>query len=192
MSSLGSTVQALTVAGAFALSGCAPSATVDFDRDETVPIRAGSTYALASGANVGEAQDPALQSGIVHQRIQTAIHDELKAKGFELADTNSATFLVRYFLAFHRGTDYVPTTSYSYGYGYGWGWGGYGGVAVTTSMPVETREAAFLIDMIDRQSGKLAWRGWIKGDAPDKPPPQEKVSEVVGRVLSQMKVEGTK
>jgi hypothetical protein len=169
---------------AMGASACGPS--ISSDRDETVPIPVGATYAIAGGANVGEERDPNLQSQIVHQRIQTALNNEMVAKGFKLAtEPASAAFTIRYYLQIQTSVSYA-TTAGGYGGrygGYGWGWGG--GMAV---VPLTSTEGGLVIDLLATASGKQAWRGLIKGNVPDKAPTQEQVDNVMKQVFAKMKL----
>lgn len=174
----------LAVLGTLTLAACGPS--LSSDRDETIPVPSGATFAVTGGANVGEERDPALQSGIVHQRIQTAIRNELMAKGFKEAPEASADFHVRYFISMKTSTEYRTTTTgvgYRGPYGYGWGWGG----GMATSYPVEVTEGGAVIDLIQRSTGKTAFRATLKGDAPDTPPSQERVNKAVTNMLKNLK-----
>jgi len=169
---------------AIGAAGCGPSITSD--RDASVPIPTGATYALAGGANVGEERDPALQSQIVHQRIQTALNNEMQAKGFKLAtEPAAAAFTIRYYLQIQTSVSYA-TTAGGYGGrygGYGWGYGG--GMAV---VPLTTTEGGLVIDLVATTSGKQAWRGLIKGNVPDKAPTQEQVDNAVKQVFAKLKL----
>jgi hypothetical protein len=165
-------------------AGCGP--TITADRDESIPMPQGATYVWAGGETVGQQVDPAVQNGIVHQRIQNSINRELQEKGFRRIDTvDQADFYVRYFLSLKRETSYVSSTSGVYrGYGYGWGWG-YGG-GVTTTTPIETTQGGLVVDVVDRKTNKLAWRGMIQGEAPDHPPTQREVDDAMGRIMKSL------
>jgi hypothetical protein len=164
---------------------------ISSDSDPNIPVPMGATYTFLGGTQTSEgsqATDPANKNEFVHQRIQNAIREQLKAKGFkDTADSASARFLVRYFLNLRTSTSYVTTSTGMAGPYYGWGWGyGYtGGISTTT--PVQFKEGGLLIDLVERSSGKLAWRGTVEGDAPDHPPTQEEVSQIVAEVMASLK-----
>ena len=169
---------------AVSAAACGPSITAD--RDPDVPIPAGATYFLAGGANVGEERDATLQSGIVHERIQKAIHANMQAKGFKLAASEgAATLLVRYAIGVKTDVTYQTTgTAYRGGwYGYGWGYGG----GMQTTYPVESKKGGGVIDIVDAKSGKLAWRCKIESSAGDKAPSQEKLNTTIGEMFKQLK-----
>jgi hypothetical protein len=171
-------------------AGCAgPS--ISSDSDPSVPVPMGATYAFLGGTQTSEG--PEAQGGdkneFIHQRIQNSIRGQLKAKGFQQTDDSaSARFFVRYYLNLKTSTSYVTTsTGGMYGPYYGWGWGyGYGG-GISTTRPVQFKEGGLLIDLVERATGKLAWRGTIEGDVPDHPPSQEDVDRAVGEVMASLK-----
>jgi hypothetical protein len=166
-------LSALAIAAA-----CGPS--ISSDRDASIPIPVGATFALVGGANVGEERDATLQSQITHQKIQSAIKAEMTSKGFKEAPEGQAAFKVRYFISVQTSTSYVTTGGY--GYGYGWGWGG----GMSTTMPVTSKEGGAVIDLLT-MSDKLAWRGIMKGTAGDKAPSQEKVDHAVKTIMATLK-----
>lgn len=170
------------VLSALAVAACGPSITTD--RDPSIPIPMGATFALVGGANVGEERDATLQSEITHQKIQSAIKREMVSKGFKEAPEGQAAFKVRYFLAIQTSTSYVTTgMTGGYGpYGYGWGWGG----GMSTTMPVTNKDGGAVIDLLG-PGDKLAWRGVLKGSAPDKAPSQERVDRTVKTLMASLK-----
>ncbi|MEO8031807.1 MAG: DUF4136 domain-containing protein [Gemmatimonadota bacterium] len=162
--------------------------TISSDSDSSIPVPQGATYAFIGGTQTTTTNNRATEAPdhneFVHQRIQNAIQDQMKAKGFRAtADSASAHFVVRYFLDLRIRNGYVTTDYSPY---YGWGWGRrYGGVVV--SQPVQFKEGGLLIDLVERATGKLAWRGTIEGEVPDHSPTQEEISKVVGEAMATLK-----
>ena len=176
-----------TLAGtllAVSAAACGPS--ISADRNPDVPIPAGATYFLAGGANVGEERDATLQSNIVHERIQKAIHANMQAKGFKLAANEAAaTLLVRYAIGVKTETSYQTTGAYAGGwYGYGWGYGG----GMQTTYPVESKKGGGVLDIVDAKSGKLAWRCKVENSAGEKAPSQEQLNTTIGEMFKQLKM----
>jgi hypothetical protein len=175
-------INVLAFSGAL-LAACGPS--ISYDRDATIPIPTGATYVLASGANVGEERDAALQSQIVHQRIQNSIHAQMAAKGFKLAASEAAAdFKVRYAIGVKTEVSYQTTSMGGYGgwYGYGWGYGG----GSSSTYPVESKTGGAAIDLVTTKGDRLAWRGMIKGSAGEKAPSQEKVDSRVTEIMKSL------
>lgn len=193
-----------TVLAALAAVGCGPS--ISSERDDTIPIPAGSTVAFAGSSAEGQQHlDPTVGNDIVHRRIQTAIAKQLTAHGFKIVDdAATATFTVRYFVGVQQHTDYVTTTTgvgygpgwggyggWGYGYGWGWGYGGYGGgMATTTTQPVTVQDASFVVDLVDHKTGNTAWRGVWQGDPPKEAPSQERLDAGAAKIFKSMPVVG--
>jgi hypothetical protein len=167
--------------------------TITSDRDDSIPIPKAATYAWCGNqemhpkAKEGGA-DPIATSTIVHQRIHNSINKTLATKGYKMVDDpTQADFCVRYYLGVKTETSYQTTTSGAgmYGPGYGYGWGGYGGgIATSTTTPIQTNVGGLLVDLVQRTSGKLAWRGVLKGDVPDEAPSQERVDKGIADVMA--------
>ena len=173
---------------AIGLSSC--STNISYDRDKTISVPAGATVAFASGTSEGrENLDPAVGNDIVHRRVQNAIIHELQAKGFKVVDDpQAADFVVRYFVRVERSTGQVATTTGlsrtpapGPGWGMGWGWGG--GAPVTTIQPTAFSSASFVVDLVERSSGKTAWRGIWRGDPGPRAPTQQEIDNTMARIF---------
>lgn len=181
----------LIAALALATAACGPD--VVSDRDNTIPVPVGSTYAWGGTTErklPGEI-NLASENSIVAGRVQRAVDQQMQAKGWRLVDSAAASFLVHYHVGIRSEaqtvTDIPPPPPgvncgvYScYGGGYSWG---YWGPPETTTREVVYREGALMIDLEDAKSGKLAWRGVRKQEATGQEPTEERVQEVVGQTM---------
>lgn len=139
-------------------AGCSSTgAEVSVLASDTVPVRAGSTYAWAA-APAGSTTDPRVANDIIDQRIRLAIERNFAGKGYVLvADPAAANVTVQYFAAVRDTTELRLET---------WGatgvrWGYYGPPRME-SHTVDYAEGVLMIDITDRMSGQLAWRGVSK------------------------------
>jgi hypothetical protein len=170
-------------------SGC--STNIAYDRDKTVSIPAGATVSFARGTSEGrENVDPAVGNETVHQRIQNAIAREFQAKGFKLVDDPAqADFVVRYFAGVNRNTGQVATQAglsrtpaTGPGWGIGWNWGP--GATNTSSVQAGAMSnASFVVDLVERSSGKTAWRGTWQGDPGPRAPTQQEIDNTMARIF---------
>jgi hypothetical protein len=185
-----STRPVLAALMAVALAACGPS--IQFDRDETVPIPAGATYAYPPEEQDGHEVDPTTANTIVQGRIQRAIDAELAKKGYrKVVDIAQAEFVVRYFWNVHKDTELVTTTTpvmspymgWGWGAGYGWGWG-YGGGFATTTAPVTITEGTFILDLVDKDTRKLAWRVTWVGEPRGRAPTQQELNDGAAELLA--------
>lgn len=189
------------------LAACGPRITYDVDRSVVIPQAA--KVAFLGGASEGSGRvDPNVQNDIVHRRVQNAIVQQLKAKGYRVVDSIAGPdFIVRYFAGIHQNTQLVTTTTgmgmggmgmgpgwggWGWGPGWGWGWGmgpgmGWGmggmGMGVSTTTPVTTTEVQFVVDLVKYPTGQMAWRGIWQGDPGNRAPSQEKIDAAMQRIF---------
>jgi len=184
------TRRSFAAVAAIALAACGPS--IEFDRDESIPIPAGATYAYPPEEHAGEDVDPSTSNTIVQGRIQRAIDAELAKKGYKkVNDIEQARFVVRYFWNVSKNTELVTTTTpvmspymgWGWGAGYGWGWG-YGGGFATTTAPVTITEGTFILDLVDKASKKLAWRVTWVGEPRGRAPTQDELNTGAADLLA--------
>jgi hypothetical protein len=148
------------------------SMTVRADHDSRNDFGAYSTFAVFERQGK-ESRQPQM-SPIVDRRIGASMAAELEAKGFASTSTGSADFLVTFYTAVRRRV--VINRSGWYGWGR-WGWGG--GATWVNSYP----EGTLVIDIIDRRSRQLVWRGVGEGAFTSTNPSDEKVAKRVAKIL---------
>ncbi|GGJ02328.1 hypothetical protein GCM10007978_44820 [Shewanella hanedai] len=131
--------------------------------------------------------------GLMDQRVRAAVDKQLAQKGLKLTNAETADVLVNYLTkvdkkinvdTFNTNYGYNP---YGYGYnpyGYGYGWGM--SRAMNTQTTVREYEVGTLIlDMIDRASGRLIWRGTVTDTIRNENTPDERVG-IVNEAVSSM------
>jgi hypothetical protein len=183
-----------------ALAACAgPSITVT--RDATIPMPGAATYYWGPPPeHVPDGQGVVAQSPIIQERIKTAINTELRNKGYRETDSTSATFMVRFAVG-SKTTQTQVNANTSTGSGVvssnvcggaacwsGWDYGWYG--AQTTD--VQGRQSGVVVDLVDRKSKTLAWRGIYAKEATGKVPTQEAVQEAVNKLFAKLPAAGSK
>jgi hypothetical protein len=186
------TRRALATAAAVVLVACGPN--IQFDRDDTVPIPAGATYAYPPEEPKGADVDPQTSNTIVQGRIQKAIDGQLAKKGYKrVYDIEQAEFVVRYFWNVKKDVEMVTTTTpvmdpymgWGWGYGYGWGWG-YGGGFATSTAPVTITEGTFILDLVDKDTKKLAWRATWVGEPRGRAPTQQELNDGAADLMAKV------
>lgn len=175
--------------------GACSSADISFDRNAAIVIPAGSSYSwgkLPEANTTAEAAD--VDNDIVRRRIQSAINAELQQKGLLQTEAGPGRFEVSYHIGVARrtGTDvnYVATPMAApvvrCGLRTCWGgmsWG-YMGPPVETVSEYDYREGSLIIDIVEHDSGRLAWRGIYRDSLRDKPDlGDEKIRDIVNRTL---------
>jgi len=158
-----------------AAAGCSGVSTTS-DWDETFDFSSLSTYAWMEQATEGGVSE------IMLRRMYAAVDDDLAAKGFTKADIYTADFLV----AYHAGTqDQEQYDTYGYGAG-GW-WGGYWGGGMTTTTVRTYTEGTLILDVIDRESNELVWRGSASETIDQMASPEQRVSMIQDAVSKLLK-----
>jgi hypothetical protein len=189
----------LLTASTLLLAACGPS--IQFDRDESVPIPAGATYTYPPEDHSKDFQpDPREQNTIVQGRIQRALDAQLQRLGYRrVNDIEQAQFVTRYFWSVERRTEMQTTAApmmgpmmgpgmgmgmgMGPGMGMGWGWGWGGGMAMT-SVPVTVKEGTFLFDLINIDTRKLAWRATWIGEPKNRAPTQAELNDKAADLLA--------
>ncbi|MCE9678052.1 DUF4136 domain-containing protein [Shewanella sp. AS1] len=152
------------------------------DYDPNVNFAAIKTYAWV----VNKSGDTTYHlDGLMEQRVKSAVETQLQQKGLSPVDAASADVLVNYFTKVDKKID-VDTFNTHFGYnpyyGPGWGWAG----NVNTQTVVREYEVGTLVvDLVDRASNKLIWRGSVADTIRTKNTPQERI-EVVNEAISEM------
>lgn len=184
----------LAAAALLLLTAACSTLRVDVDRDPTVPIPAGATWAWGPepAPKQPDELDPRVNNSIIHGRVQHAVEAVLAQKGFRQTDPARADFLVEYRVGVRDRRETVsqvvgpPPGPIGYGpygpWGAGWAWGYYGPPVVTTR-EIRYTEGALLIDLIQRSTGRLAFRATGTDSITREDGSEEAVREVVTRLL---------
>jgi hypothetical protein len=110
-------------------------------------------------------------SPLVERRIDRELTVQIAAKGYEQVPAYRADLLVTYY------TDVRQQVVVSHS---GWGYRGWRhGTSFRRTYPVGT----LVVDLIDRSSRQLVWRGVASGSFGTKAPSDEKIRKVVTKLL---------
>ncbi|MEO6149577.1 MAG: DUF4136 domain-containing protein [Mucilaginibacter sp.] len=130
---------------------------------------------------------------IADDNIKTAATTALKGKG--LTQSDQPDLLVNYTGMTGRG---VKTQYYGGGYPYmGFGWGGWGyrpwgwggwGYGGGFAERVPFREGTIIIDLIDRRTGKMVWRGYGVGEVRNPQKAIEDLPKVVAGIIEKLEL----
>ncbi len=131
---------------ALAATGCARHAVVDYQPG--APFGDYATWAWAE--KDGEERVRALDGS----RIEKALEEKLRARGFEQVERDRADLLVRYAVEERTRLDQS-----GFGLGLGMGRGGVG-VGIGTRPPArEVKEGHLVVELAERESRQVIWRG---------------------------------
>lgn len=129
---------------------------------------------------------------IADENIKNAATEALKAKG--LTESQDPDLLVNYTTMTGRGykTNYYGGGYPAWGWGLGWGWGyrpfyggwGWGGGGFAERVPY--REGTIIIDLIDRRTGKMVWRGYGVGEVKNPGDAVNDLPKVVSGIVEKL------
>jgi hypothetical protein len=189
-----SLVLGLAAAG-LTLAACeSPGGKVSVLQGDTVAVAPGSTYAWAPDAQPGSG-DPRIDNDIIRGRIKNAVDSALAAKGYRQADASSATLLVKYHIGLQNRTDTqvdtfggaAPAVAFGIrGCIGGYGWGMYGAPMDIDVRNVNYVEGTMMLDLVDRASGKLAWRATSQKRVDAKDADQANINAVVADMVKSL------
>ena len=175
------TAAAMSIIWLLSVTGCS-SLRVVVDRDSTIPIPPGSTWAWGPKPSERgpEELDPRVNNTIIHGRVKRSVEAVLAQKGFrQVDDQQTADFLVYYRIGVRDARQIVTQTV-----GGGWGWGYYGAPPIVTSREVTYTEGSLMIDLVQRATNKLAFRAiGLDQDVTQADSSDEQMTQTVARML---------
>ena len=156
-------------AASFALTACGTSGgNVSVLKSDSVAVAPGSTWAWAPGAQPGSG-DKRIDNDIIQGRVKAAVEGALAGRGYrQVFDPSAANLLVQYHIGLQNRTETRvdtfggpvggPAACGIRGCIGGFGWGMYGPPMDVDVRNINYVEGTVMLDLIDRASGKLAWR----------------------------------
>lgn len=168
------------LAAAVIVAGCSGiSVTTDFDPAARFDGLERWTWAPETGA--AKSDDPRLTSGLLHDRIQSAVEDTMLSRGFVLG--GDPDFLMTYHVATDRRLE--SDTLYDARRYHPAGWS-VGGVAETRVYEYEV--GSLVIDVLSADGEKLLWRGTAHARLSEATSPnarEKRIREAVGKILAE-------
>jgi hypothetical protein len=157
----------LFLTGALAAGCSGISVSTDFDPE--APFNSMKTFDWARQKSHGP-RDAMIMNEIMDRRIQRAVEHVLESKGYRRVERGSPDFLVAFHYSVRNRLEVVD-------YGYGWrrGWRG--------RSVQEIREGTLLVDIVDRESNQLVWRGKAEGAINDPDEAEERITQVVTKLM---------
>jgi len=167
----------------FIIAGCSSvKVTSDFDPEYDFTKMKNYRWAYSDELNPN---DELKKYPLVAQRVQIAVDNELKSKGYNLVEGDDFDFVV---IAHAGSKEKMQVNQTGGGYYRGWydpWWGPYGGGG--TTMVSYYEEATLVLDFISWENKELAWRGMGTGTVKEQSSPeaaQERIDGVVAKILT--------
>ena len=166
---------------ALGLSACAPRIYVE--QDKNANPQSYHRYAWLSPPPA-PVKDPILDSQILESRVKQAVEADLAGRGYqEVAADQGPDFLVTYHTS---SKEKVESSGASFSFGIIDAFpSGFGSVVVPVGTDVRSREeGTFILDVIDGQTKRLAWRGWTTGWVSQDSYTEDAVNSAVQQILA--------
>ena len=159
----------LLLVGAVVVSGCV-TLKVNYDYDREADFSSYKTYAWRDSDVSVQDTDP-----FMHQRLISAIEDELAAHGLQKAETGPDLFVTYY----GESERIVVLDSVSY---YD-GWYRYGGIGVSTTRARSYEQGTLVVDLVDAAADRLVWRGVATDTVANSPDGQSRQIQTATRQM---------
>ncbi len=180
---------------AFLISGCATTSNLTLDYDRDTDFAQYRTYAWAPPSGPGPNLSLS-QNDLIETRVKDYVDRILAAKGYREAAPEQADFLITYHNIYKEKQSVRTVGNYSYAPGYYWRtecsfgkrrhsrWARPYYVQPRTYVEYYT-EGTFVLDVVDRDSQKLVWRGSAVSILQDTSPDaqDQKMQEAANQLL---------
>ncbi|MFT7318432.1 MAG: hypothetical protein ACI8ZA_002562 [Gammaproteobacteria bacterium] len=183
MHSIGANVMKniLIVAALALLTAC--TQTPDWDYDKSANFSNFKTFAWVENASLTKDTNNYQINGLMEKRVRTAVNAELsQTLGMSLVDAANADVLVNY----HASVDKeLEVDTFNVNYRPHWGYWGTGFQRDTTAREYEV--GTLIIDIVDRESNQLVWRGAKEGRLKKNQSPEQReasINKTVSEILS--------
>jgi hypothetical protein len=167
-------------------------AVTDFDRSANF----GSYRTFAWGKSEVKVENPVYSSDLIKKNIRTTVEKEFSKRGIRM-DKKDPDFLVSYQTYTEKKQERNGGGYYGYGYpyfpmryGFGWGWGWgfpYGGWGYPPRERSYT-EGTLIIDITDKETNELVWRGTVKGNVDNIGELQKQIAKGVKAIMKKYPV----
>lgn len=141
--------------------------------ESTAPVAAGATWAWAPFTT--SSPDPRVANDIVHERVMTAVETSMAGHGLRRASRLEARYLVTYHVAVANKLKVGSTPNMGRACGIR-GCINTGGSSLDVQ---QYAEGTLVIDIVERQTGRLVWRAASKKKVSEKDVTQAKINAVV-------------
>lgn len=163
------------------LTAC--TSTPDWDYDKSANFSNLKTFAWVENASLTKDTNNYQINGLMEKRVRSAVNSELSnSLGMKMVDPATADVLVNY----HASVDKeLEVDTFNVGYGARWGYWGTGFQHDTTAREYEV--GTLVIDIVDRASNQLIWRGAKEGRLKKKQTPAQReasIKKTVANILS--------
>ena len=169
------------------LAACAK--TPDWDYDKSADFSNYKTFSWVPNASLTKNVANYQISPLMEKRVREAVNAELEKSGMKLVDVAQADVLINY----HASVDTkIDVDTFNVGYGARWNYWGMGYNTQTTTREYEV--GTLILDVVDRASNQLVWRGAKEGRLKKNQKPEKRtqvINDTVINILSNFPPQAT-
>ena len=156
---------------------------LDFTRFRTFAWLEAPVLTTPSDGVTDVAVNPFAVNSMLDARVRAAVDQELERQGYRPAMADSApSFQLQYHVILKDKTRVSTTPGALYGAGGYWGPGPYG-IYGGTTQSYDYQQGTLIIDVVDPETQRIAWRGWAVGPNRDGYYDEERVLSAVQAIL---------
>jgi hypothetical protein len=164
----------------FLLTAC-NTLTVQSDYETTFDFPSLKTYAWLEGQSPGK--DIRINNSLIINRVMNAVNSNLQSRGYQLVDKDKADFHVTWFGSIENRIRQETINTFYGVIGYdsrSWGYRSYWPGARTYTF--EYQRGTLIIDIADRKSKQLVWRGTSQDYLRENETPEQITADINRRV----------
>jgi len=132
------------------IAGCSQQIVVHTDFDPDYDLWKYKTFDWGQKINIEEGQNPLHYNELNDKRIKAAVAQQLTKRGYKLASDNPDLILHYHIIV----KDQTAVITEPLGYTYGPYW-----VRTNTNL-YSYKEGTLILDLMDKKTNNLIWRGW--------------------------------
>lgn len=144
------------------VTSCSPQIRVYSDADPDYDLKAYKTFDWGQKVDIESGKNPLHYNELNDKRIKSAVQEQLQWQGYTLTNTDP-DLIIHYHIIVD---DQSVVTTEPFGYRYGPYW------MQTQTNIYAYREGTLILDLMDKKTNNLIWRGWavtaIDGVNPEK------------------------
>jgi hypothetical protein len=156
------------------LAGCSPELRVFSDTDPDYDLRTYKTFDWGEKVNIEAGRNPLQYNELNDKRIKNAVMAQMRTRGYVLSD-QQPDLILHYHIIINDKSLVAPEP---FGYRYGPYW-----MRLGTDV-YYYREGTLILDLNDRNTHNLVWRGWVTADVDEIKPDQ--VEKVIKRAIEKI------
>ena len=143
--------------------GCSERITVHTDYDPDYDLWIYKTFDWGQKVNIEEGRNPLHYNELNDKRIKSAVQKQLSRRGYKLVAENPDLILHYHIIV--KDQSVLITEPFGYSYGPYW--------TRTNTNIYSYKEGTLILDLMEKKTNHLMWRGWAVTDVKESYSPKE-------------------